>query len=113
MIFKVIFIHIILLVNFVFLESSDNAAEKQNGINLALNAVNILINGDAPGDKTYKDLFIDTSKSIYSQIENANEQVTIDDMLRIFVQSVLILVANRRPDLIPDDFNGKLVVKFN
>ena len=113
MLFKLFFIHIILLVSFSVLVSADDedvsdpAIEKQNGINLALQAVNVLINGDEPGVKTYKDIFIDTSKTVYDQLENANEQVTVDDLLRIFVQSVLILVAERRPDLIPEDFNGK------
>ena len=86
-------------------EEVDLETRKQNGLNLVFNAIRTLIYGEEK-ENSYKDLFIDTSKSIFEQVEGANEQVTIDDMLRIFIQSVLILVANRRPDLIPADFNG-------
>ena len=90
-------------------EEVDLETRKQNGLNLVFNAIRTLIYGEEK-EKSYKDLFIDTSKSIFEQVEGANEQVTIDDMLRIFIQSVLILVANRRPDLIPADFNSSLII---
>jgi hypothetical protein len=86
MILKVIFIQAFLLINFVRVEdetdASDLKTERERGIAIALNAMDIFINGDKPGTKTYKDLFIDTSKTVFDQIENANVQVTIDDMLR-------------------------------
>ncbi len=89
-------------------EQVDIETRKQNGLNQVFNAIKTLIYGEEK-EKSYKDLFIDTSKSMFEQVDGANEQVTIDDMLRIFIQSVLILVANRRPDLIPTDFNCSLI----
>ena len=91
---KLISIQLFLLVNFVRLEDGDKEeeavaetvhdqkSERERGISIALNALDVFINGDKPGAKTYKDLFIDTSKSVFDQIENANVQVTVDDLLR-------------------------------
>lgn len=87
--------------------SEEEQRDKEQGVQLLIDAVNTLIYGEDPAN-SYKDMFIDTSKDIFSQINTGNEDVTVDDMLRIFVQSIMILVGSRRPDLIPKDFNGKL-----
>ena len=83
------------------------------GIKLVTEAFKTLIYGE-PKEQSYKDLFIDTSKNVFSLLETSNDQVTIDDMLRILVQTVIILTANRRADLIPKDFMGKsYMIIFN
>ena len=113
MTFKLIFIQIFFLVisGVVRLEEQEadvvvkETTERERGISIAWQALDVFINGDKPGAKAYKDLFIDTSKTVFDQLDMANVQVTVDDMLRIFIQSVLILIAERRADLIPDDFN--------
>jgi len=80
--------------------------EREQGVMLILDSVKTLVYGE-PVENSFKDLFMDTSKDLLTIIEKANDQLTIDDMLRIMIQSILILIANRRSDLIPTDFVGK------
>ena len=80
---------------------------REQGVALILDAVKTLVYGE-PAEHSFKDLFMDTSKDLLTVIEKANDQLTVDDMLRITIQSVLILIAKRRADLIPSDFIGKL-----
>jgi hypothetical protein len=81
--------------------------EALNGYKLALNALNTLIfGGDPDSEDTYKDPFIDTSKSAFTILENANDQITLDDLIRLFVQTILIIIGKSRTDLFPVDFNG-------
>jgi len=78
------------------------------GVDLVKNAFKTLVYGE-PQAESYKDLFVDTSKSLVEHLEagmNIQFELPVDDMLTILVQTIIILVANRRIDLIPIDFNG-------
>lgn len=68
--------------------------------------MNVLIYGE-PKEVSYKDLFIDTSKSLFSSMDGGVDMLTVDDMLRVLFQSVIILSTGRRPDLIPRDFTSR------
>lgn len=87
---------------------------KQKGLELAYQSLNTLIFGE-PKEDSYKDLFIDTSKDIFSQVSRANDMISVDDLLRIFIQSIILLNGSRRPDIIPKDFNSKseFLLKLN
>lgn len=88
--------------------TNENDPEIIKGIELVTNAFKTLINGEEL-DSSYKDMFIDTSKPIFDHLENGmNMQFKIpsDDMLKILAQTIVILIANRRADLIPLDFSG-------
>ncbi len=83
------------------------------GVDLVKNAFKTLVYGE-PQAESYKDLFVDTSKSLVEHLEagmNIQFELPVDDMLTILVQTIIILVANRRIDLIPIDFNG--IIKRN
>ena len=75
MTFKLIFIQIFFLVisGVVRLEEQEaevvvkETTERERGISIAWQALDVFINGDKPGAKTYKDLFIDTSKTVFDQ----------------------------------------------
>lgn len=97
-----------LLILVISLESiyAEEIEAHDKGFNLVVNAFKTLINGE-PVEQSYKDLFMDTSKNAFSLLETSNDQVTIDDLLRILIQTVIILVSNRRVDLMPKDFMGK------
>ena len=85
--------------------------EALNGYKLALNAFNTLIfGGDPDSEDTYKDPFIDTSKSAFTILDTANDQVTLDDLIRLFVQTILIIIGKSRTDLFPVDFNGQFFI---
>ena len=75
MILKFVFINFLLLASFIRCNKAEHTEytdeDKQKGLAIALNALGAFINGDPPGTKTYKDLFIDTSKTVFDQIENA------------------------------------------
>ena len=90
-----------------------NLEEVNRGVYLVTNAFRTLINGE-PKAESYKDLFVDTSKSLLDHLEkgimNIQFQIPVDDMLTILVQTIIILVANRRVDLIPSDFNGMFLM---
>jgi hypothetical protein len=86
-------------------QDTQQLSEVERGKWLVYDAVSTLINGEDPAN-SYKDLFIDTSKGIMAAVDTANELVTVDDMLRIFLQSVIILVSGRHPADIPSDFNS-------
>jgi hypothetical protein len=119
---KLIFSLVLLTILFTFsLQENENETsnsidlklEALNGYNLALNAFNTLIfGGDPDSEDTYKDPFIDTSKSAFTILENANDQVTLDDLIRLFVQTILIIIGKSRTDLFPVDFNGKFQIFF-
>jgi hypothetical protein len=80
--------------------------EKQLGLELFINAFNTLLYGE-PKEKSYKDIFVDTSKSVFFQLDSAHDMFSVDELLRVFIQTIMILVGSRRPDLIPRDFNSK------
>ena len=80
---------------------------KSKGFELVMNSIRTLAYGGETGDNIYKDLFINTANDFYVTLENSNDQITVDDILRIFIQSVIILSTNRRADLVPNDFHGK------
>jgi hypothetical protein len=104
--FIAIFIFLVINIDKIRLESI-----QKDGKSIVFDSIQTLINGE-PAENSFKDLFIDTSKSLFDLIENAHEQITIDEMIRISIQSILILVAERRPDLIPNDFNGNFLNKI-
>jgi hypothetical protein len=78
------------------------------GFGLFRNAVDVLINGAVDKQDLYKDIFIDTRKSLFGTLHTSDlvDQVTLDEMLRIGLQSVIILIARKNPKFIPDDFGG-------
>ena len=80
---------------------------KSKGFELVMDSIKELIYGGKTGDDIYKDLFIKTSNDFFTTLENSNDQITVDDLMRVFIQSVIILSTNRRADLIPTDFHGK------
>ncbi len=94
--------------------NSSLSEEAQNGHQLAINAFATLFFGlgDPQSENYYKDPFIDTSKSVFQLLENANDQITLDDLIRLFVQTILILIGNNRTDLFPDDFNRNIYLFF-
>ena len=78
------------------------------GVDLVKIAFKALVYGE-PQAESYKDLFVDTSKSLVEHLEtgmNIQFELPVDDMLTILVQTIIILIANRRVDLIPMDFSG-------
>lgn len=88
--------------------TNENDPEINKGIELVTNAFKTLINGEEL-DSSYKDMFIDTSKPIFDHLENGMKmqfKIPSDDMLKILAQTIVILIANRRADLIPLDFSG-------
>ncbi|RNA38825.1 hypothetical protein BpHYR1_023233 [Brachionus plicatilis] len=84
-------------------DENSGTNEAENGRKLVLNALNVLLFGE-PEQQAYQDLFLDTSKGLLEQTDGGNDMITLDDLIRIFVQSVIILSTSRRPDLIPEDF---------
>lgn len=89
------------------LEEKNETASR--GKSLVIDAFRVLINGE-PKESAYKDLFVDTSKSLMEHLEKGMDiqfQIPVDDMLKILVQTIIILVANRRVDIIPVDFNQR------
>ena len=93
--------------NLVQADEEDLAVKK--GIDLVTNAFESLFYGEEV-DSSYKDIFIDTSKPLLDYLEKGMDfqfKIPVDDMFKILVQTILILVANRRVDLISVDFNGK------
>ena len=100
-----IFCIIIQLVRSEVIEVAPNADE---GREVFYTSLRTLIYGSKE-NKPYKDLFVDTSKSILDQLEQAagSIHIPIEDLLRIFVQTIIIMIANNRADLIPSDFNGR------
>lgn len=102
------FVYVCLLVGSLQFINAQNETH-EIGYQLMIDSFKTLIHGE-PAEQSYKDLFIDTSKNVFSLLETSNDQVTVDDLLRITIQSVLILIANRRADLIPTDFNRKIIL---
>ena len=105
-----LFLFISLTIFFTPVELEDSSESEINkGIELVTNAFKTLINGEEP-DSSYKDIFIDTSKPIFDHLAdgmNMQLKIPFDDMLTILAQTIVILIANRRADLIPLDFGGK------
>ena len=88
--------------------ADDEDIEVNKGKDLVISAFKTLIYGEEKS-VSYKDLFIDTSKSIFEHLDTGLDisfEIPVDDMLTILVQSIIILIANRRVDLIPVDFSG-------
>lgn len=105
---RIDFFCVFFLVNWVLGNPEENPEsnlqiEADNGKKLVLSAINVLLFGE-PEEQSYQDLFLDTSKGLLEQTDGGNDMVTVDDLIRIFFQSVIILSTSRRPDLIPIDF---------
>jgi len=94
-------------------ETNPELSARDQGVQLVLDSLKALFIGGEDPNEAYKDLFIDTSKSVLSLVDQANEQITMDDLIRIFFQSLIILAGKRRPDLIPRDFNRKKIFFFS
>jgi cadmium resistance protein CadD (predicted permease) len=82
-----------------------NKIDKQKGLDIVLAAVKTLINGDT-GPNPYKDIFVDTSKPAFAQLESAYDHIPIDTVLRVIYQTVLVLTANKRIDLLAKPVGG-------
>jgi len=85
--------------------------EISRGVDLVINSFKALVYGELDGE-SYKDIFVDTSKSLMETFEsgiNNQLELPLDDMLTILVQTIIILVGNKRIDLIPEDFNGIII----
>ena len=93
-------------------ETNPELSTRDQGIQLALDALKVLFFGGEDPSEAYKDIFIDTSKSVLSLVDHANDQITLDDLIRIFFQSMIILAGKRRPDLIPKDFNRNNILEY-
>lgn len=100
---------LVFILKLVFCETEnikdDFKIEGEKGKALVIDALKVLFFGE-PAEKAYKDLFLDTSKGIFEQTSGGNDMVTVDDIIRIFLQSVIILATSRRPDLLSEDFHG-------
>lgn len=83
--------------------------KKQEGISLALDAVNRIVFGDK-SEGAFKDFMVDTSKSILEQIESAPENVPIDTVIRVFFQTIITLMVNKRVDLLAKPIWSKTII---
>lgn len=106
---------VIFLIKCVLTETNlaaNDETEVNEGIELVKNAFSTLIHGEDVAN-SYRDLFVDTSKSLFDHLERgaALLEIPVDDMLKILVQTILVFVANRRVDLIPVDFNSKFLLR--
>jgi hypothetical protein len=94
--------------------SSAAAAEEEKSPNFGrylrvMNAIRIILFGQQEGDDLddeVKDMYIDTKTGALASIGKADDGFTIDDLLRIFCQSIVIMVTQKRYDLLPRDFLG-------
>ena len=87
-------------------ETNQNQEKVQKGLDLAKDALYKILFGEPKG-QGYRDLFLDTNYNLLDFLGTLEQHITVDDLLLIFFQSLIILVADKRFDLIPPDFNGK------
>ena len=75
-----------------------------------INAMRIILFGQQEGDDLddeARDMYIDTKTGALASLGKADDGFTIDDLLRIFAQSIVVIVTQKRYDLLPKDFLGK------
>ena len=106
---------ILLLLVTILLNFSNSAADEENNSHnfgrylRVINAARIILFGQQEGDDLddeAKDMYIDTKTGALASIGKADDGFTIDDFLRIFCQSIVIMVTQKRYDLLPRDFLG-------
>jgi hypothetical protein len=105
--FSILFCFVLVQALIGFSVASEELTDAEKGRNIFNEAVSAILFGEDP-TTAFKDMFVDTSKGVFSLLDEANDMVTIDDMIRIFIQTIMILVSGRRPDIIPKDFDGKI-----
>lgn len=74
-----------------------------------LDAIRIILYGENENDdldNNAKDMFLDTKKGVLNAIDRIPVEMTLDEMLRIFIQSLIIVTTQKRYDLLPEDFGG-------
>lgn len=90
-------------------ESEDDREEKvQRGMAIAKDSFYKILFGEPKG-QGYKDLFLDTNYNLIDFLNTLEQHITVDDLFLIFFQSLIILSANKRFDLIPKDFNRMFI----
>ena len=91
-----------IICNSVITEEQEEAIQ---GKQLLLNSFQEIIFG-VDEDKAYRDVFVNTARSALDRLDNISDLVTLNEILRLFIQTTLILITNKRPDLITTDFTG-------
>ena len=69
----------------------------------------IILFGEQEGDDLddeARDMYIDTKTGALGSLSKADDNFTLDDLLRIFTQSIIIVITQKRYDLLPRDFLG-------
>lgn len=84
----------------------------KRGMDVAKDSLYKILFGEPKG-QGYKDLFLDTNYNLIDYLSTLEQHITVDDLLLIFFQSLIILCANKRFDLIPQDFNGNSYLKIS
>jgi hypothetical protein len=112
---------LVLVITILLTISNSSAAaaaeEEENSHNFGrylrvMNAIRIILFGQQEGDDLddeVKDMYIDTKTGALASIGKADDGFTIDDLLRIFSQSIVIMVTQKRYDLLPRDFLGIII----
>lgn len=106
--FKCILWLLILSITFVWAgEVEDRQDKVKKGMEVAKDSLYKILFGEPKG-QGYKDLFLDTNYNLIDYLNTLEQHITVDDLFLIFFQSLIILSAQKRFDLIPKDFNGRV-----
>jgi hypothetical protein len=89
-------------------EEEETFKVPHNKYRRVLDAIRIILWGSKPEDglAENKDLFVNTNVGVLNSLENLIEMVNVDEILRIFFQTIIIVVAQNRYDLMPIDFDS-------
>lgn len=88
-------------------DKETHESKVQRGKDLAKKAFYAILFGEGKGNG-YRDLYLDTNKSLLEYFDTFDQSLTIDGYIRVFFQSLIILITNKRHDLIPSDYYGKI-----
>lgn len=101
------------LIGFVYSNEAEvneeRARKVSHGMQVAKESLYKILFGEPKG-QGYKDLFLDTNYNFIDYLGTLEQHITVDDLFLIFFQSLIILSANKRFDLIPEDFNSNFEI---
>lgn len=100
------------IIDFIRLETETKQEKVQRGKELSKQAFYSVLFGDGHG-RGYADLFFDTNYSLLEYLDTMDSNITLDEYLRLFIQSLIILIAKGRHDLITADFPSKHFIIYN
>jgi len=111
----VFFVFAFVCVSIAAVSCEDSGEEEEtfkiphNKYRRVLDAIRIILWGSKPEDglAENKDLFVNTNVGVLNSMDSLIEMVNVDEILRIFFQTIIIVIAQNRYDLMPEDFDTR------